>query len=55
MQYGQDVLNQYVAELCEDVKSAYSIDPRQFEHYNIKRGLRNADGTGVLALSLIHI
>ena len=49
MQYGQDVLNQYVAELCEDVKSAYSIDPRQFEHYNIKRGLRNADGTGVLA------
>jgi len=49
MQYARDILNRHLAELCEDVKSGYSIDPRQFEHYNIKRGLRNADGTGVIA------
>ena len=39
----------YVPELIEGMKASYAIDPRQFNHYNIKRGLRNADGTGVLA------
>ena len=39
----------YVPELYEEMRSHYAIDPRQFDHYNIKRGLRNADGTGVLA------
>ena len=39
----------YVPELYEEMRSHYAIDSRQFDHYNIKRGLRNADGTGVLA------
>ena len=37
------------SKMIEEMKAAYAIDPRQFNHYNIKRGLRNADGTGVLA------
>ena len=39
----------YLPQLIEEMKASYAIDPRQFDHYNIKRGLRNADGTGVLA------
>ncbi|MBR2943071.1 MAG: citrate synthase [Clostridia bacterium] len=39
----------YLPELIEGMKASYTIDPQQFNHYNIKRGLRNADGTGVLA------
>ena len=49
MQYSQQMLNNYIAELSNDVKHNYSIDPSQFSSYNIKRGLRNSDGTGVLA------
>ena len=41
--------NPRVSSLFEEMKANYAIDPRQFNHYNIKRGLRNADGTGVLA------
>jgi len=36
-------------ELCCDLRSVYSIPPEQFDSENIKRGLRNADGTGVIA------
>ncbi len=42
-------LSGYVRDMCEDVKARYTIDPRQYQSYNIKRGLRNSDGTGVLA------
>ena len=47
----QDIntMNPELAKLFADMKANYAIDPRQFNHYNIKRGLRNADGTGVLA------
>ena len=47
----QNIVEQsaYVPEMIEGMKASYTIDPRQFNHYNIKRGLRNADGTGVLA------
>ena len=38
-----------VSQLMESMRASYAIDPQQFNHYNIKRGLRNADGTGVLA------
>lgn len=34
--------------VCEDVKKNYLIDPGKYPAYNVKRGLRNADGTGVL-------
>jgi citrate synthase len=32
-----------------DLEACYTIDPKEFEHFNIKRGLRNSDGTGVFA------
>ncbi len=39
----------YVQFLSENIRSSYKIEPGQFRSYNIKRGLRNSDGTGVLA------
>ena len=33
---------------AEDVRRADSIDTRLYQRYNVKRGLRNPDGTGVL-------
>ena len=39
----------YVASLSQEVTERYKIDPSDFSNYNIKRGLRNTDGTGVLA------
>lgn len=38
-----------VKELCEAFKKNNRIDPTLYESYTVKRGLRNADGTGVLA------
>lgn len=38
----------YVHSLCEDVGRQYEIDPEYYHNANIKRGLRNADGTGVM-------
>lgn len=35
-------------EMLEKAKSAYEIDPKNYETYNVKRGLRNANGSGVL-------
>lgn len=35
--------------LYEHFRSINAIDPKYFEKYDIKRGLRNADGTGVVA------
>src|SRR5664279_5031031 len=37
-----------VNRLSENVKNASYIIPELFEKYNVKRGLRNADHTGVL-------
>ena len=35
--------------LCNEIRENYSIDPKLSERYNVKRGLRNSDNTGVLA------
>ena len=35
--------------LYENFKTINSIDPAYYEQYDVKRGLRNADGTGVVA------
>ncbi len=35
--------------LCERAKENAPIDPKEFRKYEVKRGLRNADGTGVMA------
>ena len=40
--------------LCEEFKKYNKIDPELFDTYNVKKGLRNPDGTGVMAgLTLI--
>ncbi|MCI8623123.1 MAG: citrate synthase [Provencibacterium sp.] len=35
--------------LCEEYRKYNRIDPAYYDVYNVKRGLRNNDGTGVLA------
>ncbi|HIZ54708.1 MAG TPA: citrate/2-methylcitrate synthase [Firmicutes bacterium] len=43
-----------IALLCQEFKKNNYIDPALYERFDVKRGLRNADGTGVLAgLTLI--
>lgn len=39
----------YYRKLTADFRSACRIQPSDFERYNVKKGLRNADGTGVMA------
>ncbi len=41
-------MKQTFEQLCEAAKAAYSIDAPLYQRYNVKRGLRNADNTGVL-------
>ncbi len=43
------VPNDYFKNLSAEYKSLNKITPADFERYNVKRGLRNADGTGVMA------
>lgn len=35
--------------LCDRAKENAPIDPKEFRKYEVKRGLRNSDGTGVMA------
>ncbi|MBQ7204042.1 MAG: citrate synthase [Eubacterium sp.] len=38
-----------ISTLCDELNKNNSINPKNFERYEVKRGLRNADGTGVMA------
>ena len=38
-----------ISKLCGELKKNNSIRPSDFERYQVKRGLRNEDGTGVMA------
>ena len=38
-----------MSSLCKEFKKNNHIDPADFERYHVKRGLRNEDGTGVMA------
>lgn len=38
-----------LSSLCEEYKKNNYIDTADFEKYDVKRGLRNADGSGVMA------
>jgi citrate synthase len=49
MQYSNSILSGYIDSLCSDIKEQYTIDPQHYNNYNVKRGLRNADGSGVIA------
>lgn len=45
----------HLTEMC---KESYAIDPKAFQNANVKRGLRNSDGSGVVAgvtnIALVH-
>ncbi|HIV68863.1 MAG TPA: citrate/2-methylcitrate synthase [Candidatus Butyricicoccus stercorigallinarum] len=41
--------SQVIDSLCSEFQDNNLIQPRMFSKYGVKRGLRNADGTGVLA------
>ena len=43
-----------IRELCEEYKRNNGITKEEYEHNRVKRGLRNADGTGVMA-GLTHV
>jgi citrate synthase len=38
-----------ISELCDELGKNNSIKPKDFDRYDVKRGLRNSDGTGVMA------
>nr|MBQ4317896.1 citrate synthase [Clostridia bacterium] len=40
---------EFLSELCEEYRNTLHIHPADFDRYHIKRGLRNDDGTGVMA------
>ena len=41
--------NELLKEFEDNCKDIYDIPKKYFTHYNVKRGLRNPDGTGVMA------
>ncbi len=45
----QQLLNERLPVLCAQMRERNSIDPAAYAAYDVKRGLRNADGTGVMA------
>ncbi|MDR2524744.1 MAG: citrate synthase [Oscillospiraceae bacterium] len=45
----RELLKEQIAALSAAVRSHNAIDPAAFKAYEVKRGLRNADGTGVMA------
>jgi citrate synthase len=48
------ISNSTLTSLCEEFRKNNRIEPAKFEQYDVKRGLRNADGSGVVAgLTLI--
>lgn len=45
----KEKLASYVTGMCADLRERYKIPAEDFQSEHIKRGLRNADGTGVIA------
>ena len=46
---GKEMQDELLAEFQQNCKIIYDIPSKYFTHYNVKRGLRNPDGTGVMA------
>ena len=42
-------LDEKITQLCDEIYTEYVIHPSNFVGDAVKRGLRNADGTGVMA------
>ena len=47
--YIDNISDEALSKLCEELQKNNRIDPQDFNKYNVKRGLRNNDGTGVMA------
>ena len=45
----KEIAKGFIESLCGEYRRHNYIDPAFYETYNVKRGLRNADGTGVIA------
>ncbi len=41
-------INNYVNKMIDVIEKVNYIDPEKFNRYNVKKGLRNSDGSGVL-------
>ena len=39
----------FIQSLCDEFQRNNRIDPSYYQKWDVKRGLRNADGTGVMA------
>ena len=46
---GETCSRSFIESLCGEFQKHNYIDPALYEHIDVKRGLRNADGTGVMA------
>ena len=46
-QYNSSV--DFIQGICGEFKRYTQISPKYYEKYDVKRGLRNHDGTGVMA------
>lgn len=47
--YISPITNDNVQFMMDEISKSYKINPEYFTRYGVKRGLRNADGTGVMA------
>ena len=47
--YSPEKGREFIGHLCEEYRRNNAIAPEMFTRYDVKRGLRNADGTGVMA------
>ncbi len=47
--YIEPVPNNYLTALCDELKRYSAIDSEYFDRFEVKRGLRNRDGSGVMA------
>lgn len=49
LSYHESMENSDISALCHHLEDISTISPTYYEHYDVKRGLRNADGSGVVA------
>ena len=47
--YISPIPNDALSSLCEEIKKNSAISGEYFERFDVKRGLRNRDGSGVMA------
>ena len=50
--YNHSIEDSDIHNLCEDLVQYSDIAPKYYERFDVKRGLRNADGSGVIGTRL---